>query len=192
MSLKIWNVSKCLHLQKPVRGWYVVSFGSWKHGPTQPNPEFTVFPTDLWPPLVTTLNHSDYSGRLHRWRWGGVGAAPHCANGTAAAECATVIPAGSNLLSLRSPPLEAPLAPALHVFAPECSNGWTLLGELSKFSTLSTQRFASTVCTATGLSMKILGGADERVEVTALSKTGQVVVSIVTIGLTGETTLVLQ
>ena len=121
-----------------------------------------------------------------------MGNAPHCANGTAAAECATAIPAGSNLLSLKSPPLDAPLAPALHVFAPECSNGWTLLGELNKFSTLSTQRFASTACTATGLSMKIVGVADERVEVTALSKVGKVVVSIVNIGATGEATLVLQ
>ena len=179
-------------MQEPVRGWYVVSFGGWKHGATQPNPEFTLFPTDLWPPLHATLNHSDYSGRLHRWRWGGDGLAPRCANGTAAEECATLISAGNNLLSLSSPPLEAPLAPALHVFAPECSNGWTLLGELNKFSTLSAQRFASTVCTATGLSIKIVGIPEERVEVTALSKSGKVVVSVVAIAAAGESTLVLQ
>ena len=175
-----------------MRAWYVVSFGSWQHGPTQPNPEFTLFPTDLWPPLATTINHSDYSGRLHRWRWGGSGVAPHCSNGTAAEGCATMIPAGSNLLTLTSPPLDAPLAPALHVFAPECSNGWTLLGELTKFSTLSAQRFASTACTANGLSLKITGAPDERVEVTALSKAGKVVVSIATVGATGEASLVLQ
>jgi hypothetical protein len=40
--------------------------------------------------------------------------------------------------------------------------------------------------------MKITGGADERVEVTALSKVGKVVVSVVTIAATGEATLVLQ
>jgi hypothetical protein len=180
-----------LGVQEPVRGWYVVSFGSWKHGATQPNPEFTLFPTDIWPPLPTTLNHSGYSGRLHRWQWGGVGLAAHCGNGTVAEDCATAIPNGGNLLSLTSPPLAAPLAPALHVFAPECANGWTLLGELGKFSTLSAQRFASTTCTATGLSMVIKGSPDEHVEVTALSKGGKVVVSLVSVGPAGEATLVL-
>lgn len=182
---------QCMYLQEPVRGWYVVSFGSWKHGATLPNPEFTLLRNDLWPPLFTTLNHSDYSGRLHRWRWGGAGLAPHCTNGTAADNCATMIPAGSDLLSLKSPPLGDPLAPALHVFAPECSNGWTLLGELSKFSTMSAQRFASTACTATGLHIEVVGVPDEHVEITTLSKAGKVVVSAITIGAAGATTLVL-
>ena len=105
--------------------------------------------------------------------------------------CATALSAGSDLLSLSSPPLEVPLAPALHVFAPECSNGWTLLGELSKFSTLSAQRFASSVCTATGLSMEVIGTPDEHVEITTLTSAGKVVVSTVTIGPADAATLVL-
>ena len=107
----------------PVRAWYVVSFGSWNHGNHQPDPAFTLFSSDLWPPLPMTLNHTGYSGRLARWRWGGAGLAPHCGNGMAVEGCATLIEAGgSSLLSLTSAPTAKaePLAPALHVFAPEC------------------------------------------------------------------------
>ena len=177
----------------PVRAWYVVSFGSWNHGDHQPDPAFTLFASDLWPPLPMTLNHTGYSGRLARWRWGGAGAAQHCGNGTAAEGCATLIAAGgTSLLSLTSAPTSKiePLAPALHVFAPECANGWTLLGELEKFSTVSAQRFSKTACTATGLEMTVTGTAGEKVEVTALSKMGKVEVKVVAIGAEGTATLV--
>ena len=71
------------------------------------------------------------------------------------------------------------------------ANGWTLLGELDKFSTVSAQRFSKTACTATGLEMALVGAAGEKVEVTALSKAGKVEVRVVAIGAEGTAALAL-
>ena len=169
----------------PVRAWYVVSFGSWAHGAHQPRPDFSLFSSDLWPPLSATLNASAdgarvYSGRVARWAWGGAGPRPHCANGSAVAGCAELLtPAGAgSLLTLHPPAMEAPPAPTLHVFAPQCANGWTLLGELEKFATLSSQRFAVAECTEGGVRFVVHGMEDEAVEVTALSPAGTVLVQV--------------
>eukprot|EP01049_Picozoa_sp_SAG25_P008972 SAG25_NODE_851_length_5076_cov_2.739401_6_plen_226_part_00 len=119
------------------------------------------------------------------FRWGGfAGGGGECTHGGNASVCATMVPlarertaddgggesatgvdaSAAPLFHVHSQPSAEQAAPVatLHTLSLECRNGWTLLGELSKFATHSTSRFrrgasAPGFCAGEGLSVSCAG-----------------------------------
>ena len=169
--------------------WYVVSFGTWGHG--LPSVPFQVQQNDLWPPLDLSLSEI-FSGRLARWQWG----AGHCVNGTASSDCATLFSSSpsTSVVVLPPPPQDTPLTAVLHTVTPQCSSGWTLLGELGKFATLSGTRFVALdhsgqICSKMGLKFAVHGSPAEDVEITLLTPDNTVLVREIVIPSSGRVEL---
>merc|ERR1740124_414433 len=57
-----------------------------------------------------------------------------------------------------------PLYPNLYIVTPTCANGFTFLGELSKFVTTSSLRFPSIECTKIGIRIVVKGVTGEKVQ----------------------------
>lgn len=172
-----------------VMGWFVLAFGAW--GAPAGGASFELSTSDLWPQAAPVVGSSSsgveakagpLSGSLAVHRFGAGcadGAAVSRASTFVPAACATLLPGGVGqpLLELRSPAVSGPRSigsnaapiPEFYVVAPECKNGWSFLGDLSKFATLSPQRFPEgAVCSGAGLSVSVHGAPGETVHVSAI------------------------
>ena len=216
-----------------VHSWYLLSFGSWNAAQGGGNADVAPFPVsslDLWPPVAQAVDPTLHSGRAALWQWSGGWANTtgvetvvdgDCSNGSAAAACVTMVQlhhhdrvsderrskdvVEASLFHVHAqPPVEqdAPIG-VLHILSLECLNGWSLLGDLSKFATHSNKRFSvkghstSGFCEAEteqggpALNMQVHGSAGELVHVTAINNhagggAGQVVVKQAKVGPAGQ------
>eukprot|EP01052_Picozoa_sp_SAG31_P005512 SAG31_NODE_243_length_19342_cov_12.906459_15_plen_71_part_00 len=66
-----------------------------------------------------------------------------------------------------------------------------MLGELDKFTSVSSARFSKLETSATGIKASLRGGAGELVHLTAISPSKMVVTACVTIGAAGTAELVM-
>ena len=118
---------------------------------------------NYWPPLPKEAKTFVYR---ERWNW------PLCKDGDTISSCVRLVKRlAGHPLSIELPARDSQnttLTPRLTTVWPVCSNGWALLGELAKYSSLSRQRFRTIQCTDLGLSFVVIGSSQEKVSVTAL------------------------
>ena len=150
---------------------------AWSHTMVshQLSASWSVTPSNFWPPLASGTYF------VGRWESGG---SWHCEEGDAIASCVTEcrVERGADAAMFELPaaptPAKSPASflPTLVTVVGECAIGKVaLLGELSKFVTLSPQRFSDVSCTAstagkaTVVEYTLSGAAGEAVPVTLLN-----------------------
>eukprot|EP00039_Didymoeca_costata_P006139 m.87745 g.87745 ORF g.87745 m.87745 type:complete len:734 (+) comp13128_c1_seq3:350-2551(+) len=126
-------------------GWYIVAH--------QIKQTYDVVRADLFPAFSSTTLV---------WReWH----APCVSDSVASEECASLIHASEPTETLFSiSPMnkseddvsDDTYAPRLYTIVPVCSNGWVLLGDLTKYVSLSTQLYKTVTCTSKGVSFESL------------------------------------
>ena len=144
---------------------YIVS-----HSLTAP---YSLRGVDLWPRLSPTASYL-----VVDWA-----ALQPCVPGGGACPLGVVVPGPPSpdtvLASLpQAPPGNASFTPSLTILTPLCVSGYTLVGEVDKFATVSVQRFPRAVCTPTGVGFGVVGEPGEGVLLGVGGAGGVVVVRI--------------
>ena len=130
-------------------------------------PGWQLSASDLYPPTQPGARWV-----VHRW-----GSA--CANGSDAtgSGCASAVPGGAKTLVRIVNDRGIAVANDTHAFdlhmiSPVLANGWVLLGDLERYVSVSSRRFASVAASEGSLSIDVLGVAGETVRLTALRSAG--------------------
>jgi hypothetical protein len=127
---------------------------------------------DLYPPPCMMHQVECKSNAMVVYRWGN-----RCVNGTDDAVrsgCVTIAEDANRLATLITNDRGVAVKNDthtfdLHQFAPILSNGWVLLGDLQKYVSVSSKRFASILTTSHGaLQVTAIGVANESMQLTAL------------------------
>lgn len=128
--------------------------------------DWSVGAADFYPPLKAGVKY------VHRQFGNGAG----CANGTEAAGCVAQLNDQQSVpipkSDLRNITGGTDLAPVVTTLWPLCKSGWALLGDLTKYVSVSTVRFQDVACTLNGISATVSGTPGEAVPVTFLRPGG--------------------
>ena len=144
--------------------------------------DYLLKPHELWPLPNSTASLSAFT-------WGATG----CAAGKPVLACLHGFTEGQPL-ALVTPKKEEGKLPLQHsVVVAELKGGWVVLGEMSKYVTLSPARFTSITVTAAELTMEVRGAAGEVVTVLLRKPAAQALSEVtVRIGSEGSATATVQ
>jgi len=139
-----------------VSAYYFVSF--------KMQSPFPVAAGDFYPPLPPG------TALVTRAFGDGVG----CSDGASADTCVTFVSADAAAI-FTAPTSDhsnvtggTDYAPVVTTVWPVCASGWVLLGDLSKYVAVSSQRFGAVTCTPQGVTATVTGTSGERIAVSAV------------------------